>query len=241
MQKGEILLRRKEKHFKAGFCVINKDYPSLIKELFILHPDEISHYESLKFDRRKASYLLGRVAAKNAISELVIEKIQSVLIEFGVFKFPVVKSIKNQNIQVSISHCGNIGVALAFPEEHPLGIDIEKIDKSKVDAVKAVICENEFKLIKSSFLSELIGSTIVWTIKESLSKVLKTGMTMDFKVLEIKSLQKEGTVYISTFKYFTQYKSLSYQVNDHICTIVLPKNTSVNFDVFSNALDNTIT
>jgi 4'-phosphopantetheinyl transferase EntD len=236
--KGEILLRREVNSFKAGFCVIKKDFSDLIKEIYILHPEEHDYYESLRFNRRKNSYLLGRVSAKNAVLELLTKEpvIQSVSIQFGVFQFPVVKYIENENIQVSISHCDNYGVAFAFPEEHPMGIDIEKINKDKLKTLKSAISYNEFDKIATSSLSVLIGSTLIWTIKESLSKALKTGLTVDFKILEIESLEKVGPVYVSTFIYFSQYKAISKKIGNYLCSVVLPKKTSTDLDCFWNAL-----
>ncbi len=240
MYKGEILLKRKDGHFKAGFCIVNKDLPDLIQETSILHPDEHAYYKTLQFDRRKTSYLLGRIAAKNAISELLITKqaVQSISIQSGIFQFPVVKYVQHQNIQVSISHCNNFGAALAFPEEHPLGIDIEKIDEHKIDTMKSVICDEELTLMENHFLPVLIACPIIWTIKESLSKILRTGLTIDFNILEIESIEKVGSMYVSTFRYFSQYKAFSCQIGDHVCSITLPKNTSSDLNHFWNAIAN---
>ena len=235
---GEILLERGCDHFKAVFCIINEELFELIKEVTILHPEEKSYYDTLKFDKRKKSYLLGRIAAKQAVSKLLLKEqaIDSFAIQFGVFHFPVVNYIQYQNIQVSITHCGNLGVALAYPEEHPLGIDIEKIDIDKVEAMKSLIVDSEYDLISSCSLEIAEGSTLIWTIKEALSKVLKTGLTLDFKIIEIESCKKEGEIYTSTFKYFSQYKAISKKIGIHVCSIVLPRKTSCDLSVFWNAL-----
>lgn len=234
---GEILLERGENNFKAAFCVINEELLELVKETDLLHPEEKTYYETLKYDRRKKSYLLGRIAAKQAVSKLLgkDQAIDSFSIQFGVFNFPVVRYVQHQNIQVSITHCDNLGIALAYPEEHPLGVDVEKIDVDKVETMKALIVDTEYDLISSCSLAE--GSTLIWTIKEALSKILKTGLTLEFKILEIETLQKEGTLYISTFKYFSQYKAVSKKVGAYICSVVLPKKTSCDLHIFWNALE----
>lgn len=240
MYTGEIFLRRKKSNFRAGFCVINKSLSNLIEASSMLHQDEMKYYETLKYDKRKTSYLLGRISAKKAVSEVLQKEValNSFSIEPGVFQFPVVKHLKSQNTQVTISHCNTIGIGLAFPEEHPLGVDIEKIDKGRINVMKSIVSNEEFNKIYSYSLTELIGTTLVWSIKEALSKILKTGLTTDFKIFEIKTLQKQGSEYISTFKYFTQYKVVSHQVGDYMCSIVLPKNTSCNLIHFWNALIN---
>ncbi len=237
MNKGEILLYRKDNDFRAGFCIINKSLSDLTKESWMLHPDEIFYYQTLKYDKRKTSYLLGRIAAKISVSEFIHEdiNIKSFSIKSGVFQFPVVKHIIDYNVQVSISHCDNIGVALAFSEEHPMGIDIERICEDKIDVMKSVIGKNEFKLIEHAKLDLAVASCLVWSVKESLSKVLKTGLTIDFNVLKINSLQKIGSIYLSTFAHFYQYKSISFKIDKYICSIVLPKLTRVNLEDIRNA------
>ena len=238
MYRGEIVLKRKTADFQAGFGIINKKLPELIKEVAMLHPAESIYFETLKFDRRKKSYLLGRIAAKQAVLELLQnnEAISSFSVEFGIFQFPVVKYIQDQNIQVSITHCDSLGIAFAFPEEHPLGIDVEKIDADMVETMKIAIVDKEYDLMSSCSLDVAEGSALVWTLKEALSKVLKTGLTLDFKILEVESLEKNGLVYTSTFKYFSQYKAISKKIGTHVFSIVLPGKTNCDLTNFWNVL-----
>ena len=233
---GRILLKREDQDFWASFCVINEELPDLVREISILHRNEINYYNTLKYDRRKSSYLLGRIAAKKAMIELIDGDIESLHVDFGVFQFPVVKSFKNHNIQVSISHCENIGTVLAFPEEHPLGIDIEKIQEDPIVAIKDQITDSEQNLILRSQIPFPIGCMVVWTVKEAISKIFKTGLTMDFRMLEIQSLKKEGMVYLSKFSHCVQYKAISYHTGDYICSIVLPKNTEPYLEHFWSSL-----
>ncbi|SFE51849.1 4'-phosphopantetheinyl transferase superfamily protein [Chitinophaga sp. CF118] len=236
MKKGEIILKRENRNFNAGFCIIKQELPDLINKIQLLHQDERNYFDTLLFDKRKADYLLGRIASKKAIGELTKEEnMDSISIGFGIFQFPVVKSSVNRNIQVSISHCDNLGIALAFPEEHPLGVDIEKLDNNKIDVMRSQVCANEFDLISSSDLCLPTGYTVIWTIRESLSKIFRTGLTMDNKLAEIKTLIKVGTVYVSTFRHFSQYKAISCCAGDYVCSIVLPKNTVPVLDLFWNS------
>ncbi|WP_169051658.1 4'-phosphopantetheinyl transferase superfamily protein [Flavobacterium sp. H122] len=232
---GKILLKRKKKDLLAAFCILNKDLPSIQEKITYLHPNEQNHYNTLKYDKRKLSYLLGRIAAKKAINELIDVNDQSIFIDFGIFQFPIVKSFENHNIQVSISHCDNIAIVLAFPEEHPLGVDIEKIKEDSITAIKQQITDSEMNLILECQTSFPIGSMVVWTVKEAISKIFKTGLTMDFKMLEIQSLKKEGSIYLSSFTHFTQYKAISYHSGNYVCSIVLPKNTNPGLDQFWNS------
>lgn len=61
---GKIILKREDKNFHAGFCIIHEELETLVNSLSLLHPIEKSYYDSLKYERRKVSYMLGRIAAK---------------------------------------------------------------------------------------------------------------------------------------------------------------------------------
>ncbi|MGB8193223.1 MAG: 4'-phosphopantetheinyl transferase superfamily protein [Chitinophagaceae bacterium] len=234
---GEIILKRQKQNFSAGFCLIKEELPNLVKKLSLLHQSEQEYYNTLLFNKRKASYLLGRLAARLAISGFIKTKdTQSFYVDFGVFQFPVVKSSVNYNIQVSISHCDDIGIALAFPEAHPLGIDIERISPDKIEIIKSQIGNNESDLISNCGLSLPVGGVIIWTVREALSKIFKAGLTMDPKTLEIASLKNVDSVYISSFSYFSQYKAISCHAGNYICSIVVPANTTAELEDFWNAL-----
>jgi 4'-phosphopantetheinyl transferase len=234
-----IILNRGDKVYQAGFSFIKEDILALGNFLSLLHPNERKYYDSLKYERRKSSYLLGRVSAKIAIIDIVNgEDPESIFIDSGVFSFPVVKTTKNLNIQVTITHCDKIGLAVAFPEAHPIGIDLERLDKTKIEAMKSSITINELNLLTTCNLIEKTGCPLIWTAKEGLSKIIKTGLTIDFKLLEIKTVEKIGEVYLSTFHHLFQYKAISCFSGSYVCSIILPKNTSVDLDHFWNLFRN---
>ena len=213
--------------------MIKENLFGLSKYFTVLHPNERAYLDALRFDRRKASYLIGRVAAKYAISSIQEGvAMNAVFIDSGIFQFPVVKSKLLSNVQVSISHCYDLGVALAFPEEHPLAIDIEKVDASQKEAFESQLTDDELRLIAQVEPDPLIGGVTVWTIKEALSKILKTGFMIDFKVLEIQSLKKSGHCYTSEFIHCGQYKAVSCRYGNYICSVILPKHTTCDLSDF---------
>lgn len=242
MEAGKIILKRHDENFEAGFCIIKEDLHDLVKKKPILHTKEAKYYDTLKFNKKKESYLLGRLAGKLAIDVLNPHaNLSSILIESGVFQFPIVKSPLINNIQISITHCNNFGVALAFPEAHPLGVDIEKIDNEKVEDMKSQMGSLEIDLIYRAKLPISHGCALLWTTKESLSKIIRTGLTIDFKMLEIETLEKFGNYFISTFSHFVQYKTISCFSGDYVCSVVLPKNTIPELDNFWSAFINAST
>lgn len=230
---GHLVLKREHESFDACFCIIRDTLPQLARRLALLHPVEQAYYNGLKFDKRKLSYLLGRQAAKTAVALLAgVEDLSSFYIGAGVFQFPVVKELPLRNIQVSISHCEQTGIALAFPEEHPLGIDIEKIEDDKAAIIKDYLSAREYELAMLCGLPAASGCFMMWTIKEALTKILRTGLTTDLHMIELASLERTGTTYTSTFRHFTQYKALSCQHGDYICSLVLPARTTPEMDTF---------
>lgn len=217
---------------KAALCCCffsNKTaYENVVQHL---HTQERHYYNTLQFDKRIRSYLIGRFAAKQSVAALTgAGRLSDIFIQSGIFTQPVVASDK-QNIQVSITHCDDIGAALAFPETHPMGIDIEKIDINKRTVFEGQITDHEQERIISLPISYDIGLTLLWTAKEALSKVLKTGLTTPFSIFEISNMESYDNYTICYFKYFAQYKTISFSVCNYICSIVYPLKTKVYFNI----------
>ena len=227
----KIPLIRKKQQFWACAALVKGTLNEGDMHLGKLHLNERTIYEGYQYERRKASYLLGRLVAKHAILPLSsISNPRLVWIDTGVFQFPIVRGANLQNIQVSISHCDSIGFSVAYPEAHPMGIDIEKISEDRTATVLSQLVNNEKELLKTNRNDTISCYTAIFSIKEALSKILKTGMMLDFKFLEIKSFQLKEQVIKCTFIHFGQYKAFAYLQNGYVFAIVLPKRTSVQLD-----------
>jgi 4'-phosphopantetheinyl transferase EntD len=233
IHRGKFTLKREHSIHAAGFCILHAAPDQLVPQLHLLHPEERSYYETLKFDKRRESYLLGRISAKKAIGALSsFEDLPSIAIEAGIFQFPVVKYAATHNLQVSITHCDRFGIALSFPEVHPLGVDLERTDKANTAAIQEQLTVHELALTSTVPLPGDVTCTMIWTMKEALSKILRTGLTMDLKLLEIQSLEKDGDLYTSHFRHLIQYKAISCYAGTHVCSIVVPGKTSPDLEQF---------
>lgn len=236
MKKGLIKLKRASAEFTAAYCFLAESSPKLPGYLYSLHPREKDYYDRLRFARRKNSFLLGRAAAKLAVAELInVFDLKSILIDAGVFQFPVVRHVGTNNIQVSISHCDGWAVAVAFPEEHPLGVDLETVQRKNLEALAGHMTERERELLRPLALSAATGLTMLWTMKEGLSKVLRTGLTMDFKILELHALEAGESVIEGTYRNSIQYKALSFPSCEYVISLVLPKKTTPIMEDFWNS------
>ncbi len=224
-----IVLSRKGREFKACVSLVQGSLDELSLYLRRLHPKETMKYRSLQYDRRKLSYLLGRFSAKRALMNLKgMARWESIWIDSGVFDFPVVRCPTLQNTHVSISHCGPMGVSIAFEEAHPMGIDLEKMDSKHSHAMQSQLTNKESALLKDVCLDSILGYTILWSVKESLTKVIKTGMMMDFSLVEVDKIVVGQRVFTSTFVHFGQYKTISCPCEDHVISITLPKKSEVD-------------
>jgi len=206
--------------------MMKADLPALEQQLGFLHPSELAVYQRFPAAKRKLSYLLGRLTAKHAVAALyTITDLPAIQINSGVFEFPIVSHPQIHQVQVSITHSANLGLAIAFPEAHPMAVDFEQIRPENIETLETAITPAEKKLLQAAGINNVNGYTTLWTAKEALSKILKTGLTAGFEILETAAIQRTGSLTEITFKHFSQYKALSFSTEKDICTLVLPRNT----------------
>jgi phosphopantetheinyl transferase len=197
----------------------------------LLHDAELSYLQKLTYERRRRSYTLGRLSAKLAVKKLTNNtSARSIHIGSGVFGFPIVCSPNVTNTQVSITHSGPLGVSIAFEEKHPMGIDLEKIRPDNDKVILNQISQNEKALLQNINKFNLEGFTSIWCAKEALSKILKTGMMINFSFLEIDNVEMNLKTITYEFKNFGQYKALCYTNEMYALALVLPKKTAVNLE-----------
>jgi phosphopantetheinyl transferase len=223
-----IKIHRPDGNFSACFAMTRKTLPELLslKHLYLSESDSL-YFEKLSVERRQHSFLLGRFAGKAAVSTLTGEQdLQQIAIHSGVFTQPIVRCASHPNVQVSIAHCGKWGAALAFPEAHPMGIDLEETSGSGHDAIMSQLTQAEQAMLAGLPLEKMPALSLVWTVKEALSKVFRTGLMADPMVYELKSIVAGQYSFESMFKNWAQYKALSWFFAGMACSIALPHRSS---------------
>jgi len=228
----KLRLIRSENTFVATICCVflscETDYKRLVQ---YLHTQECKYYKNLKFEKRIRSYLIGRFAAKRAIAALIEENnLKDIAIEYGIFNQPLI-AFNKKNIQVSITHCDDFGAAIAYPEGHPMGIDIEKINMDHIDVLERNITADEKEKIDSCPFSYETGLTLLWTAKEALSKILKTGLMTSFEVFEVSRIELYDNFTICYYKNFAQYKVASFTIGSYMVSVAYPLRTNIQFDI----------
>jgi phosphopantetheinyl transferase (holo-ACP synthase) len=116
------------------------------------------------------------------------------------------------------------------------GFCIMKEDYDKIADIKDFISRKEHDLVVKSGLPLHVGYALLWTMKESMSKILKTGLTITFNLLEIDTLNKTGLTVTGTFTNFTQYKAIASHRTTYVCSVTVPRQTDVDLNIFLESL-----
>lgn len=231
---NKLRLEREKESLTASLCLA-KMTESDLDQLAVdwMHPKEKDTLSRLNFPRRRASYVLGRYCAKMALQQQINSaKLDSIWIGEGVFHQPILYSDEiNTCHQVSIAHTQDFGAALIFEERHPMGLDIEMNDVQHNSTIISQLTPFEKKFLEDHWKStfNIHPYTWIWTVKEALGKVLKTGLTVPMSVYELNQIDREGVFIVSTYKNFPQYKALSFIWNEAVISIVLPRKTEMTF------------
>lgn len=212
------------------------DLPAIAKDLgAFLHRNEIDYYQVLKFPLRRTSFLLGRHAAKKAVAAFLEESDPSrIEICIGTFNQPIVNYGSSERPELTIAHCQDAAVAIAFQSGHPMGVDLEYIEADRSQVLETQFTPSELERLKLMPEVQKDAYYLLWTVKEALSKTLKCGLTVPISILEVEQIvQDDVHAYTCLFRNFAQYQARSWIQSRHVLSIVLPKNTHVMVNPFA--------
>ncbi|MDT3425551.1 phosphopantetheinyl transferase [Paenibacillus forsythiae] len=208
------------------WCAALDEYLSLSHDL---HEKERERFDKMDYERRRKSYLLGRHVGRSAASAVIGHDQRSdIFIDQGVFHQPILVSPLLPNMQLSISHCDDLGAAIVFPEAVPMGIDIERICPGKKDAIESVITEWEKELARNFPFDYETFLFCLWSAKESISKVFKTGLTASLAIYEVASLERGDNEFTLYYKNIFQYVTAVFIIHHYVCAVTYPKNVVLN-------------
>ncbi|MCT4598811.1 MAG: 4'-phosphopantetheinyl transferase superfamily protein [Vallitalea sp.] len=190
-------------------------------ELINFSENELNQIAKYHVSKRKMQYILGRYAMKTAVNNLISHN-NMIEIGYGLLGYPIV-SRTNQAIEITLSHCENEAIAIAFNKDIMLGIDIEKINIERQDVLEKVTTNREHIINEKINLPSITFMTLIWTAKEALSKAIKTGFTVDMEIFQVKNIFEKGGVYYIDFLYFPTFSAIGKVVKDKIVTIAYVK------------------
>ena len=200
--------------------------------IYLSHTEE-QQMRSFATVQRKISYLAGRICAKEALVHYCGNRHEYVEfeIEKGIFDYPIVVSpALCPNLQVSISHCQDLSTAIAFHENYPIGIDIEKITPNITNLRDEWITRSEQNMAGGLAGESAVFFTAIWAAKEALSKILKTGLLIPFRFLEIETIVSQPYGLDLSYKNFSQYKCMILILGNRVLALTIPKQTTIIWD-----------
>jgi 4'-phosphopantetheinyl transferase len=218
-----LQIQRTSASFTACIATSHETLATLqsLKDNF-LHPEERTYFNTLAVAKKQHSYLHGRYTAKQAVASYTGFMPASFKISAGVFQQPV---LPITNVQLSLSHTDEWCIAVVFPEAHPMGVDVELISPAIHETIDEIITAHErtlFTVLDAGYLS------LLWTIKEALSKTIRTGLMTPLKVYEVSEVIYKDGIFEAHFTNFAQYKCLSWIAGDHAWSVALPKNSFID-------------
>ncbi len=197
--------------------------------------EENAYLQKVTAEKRRSDFVRGRKAAKLAISMVSGCDPLEVSIVDGCFRQPIVKSNGEfLPIQVSLSHTEGVAVAIAFPMDLLVGIDIEQIKPRGIEKFSEYVSNQEIGLYRSLNFDEQTSFVVAWTVKEALLKAFKTGLGSDIEFAGIKSVMANQGSVSSEFRHHHVFKAVSWVSGDHVLSLVVPKSV-IAFDCESRA------
>ena len=173
-----------------------------------LHIDEMTEFTAkVEFPQRQQQWLLGRVAAKDAVRAWLSHdaKVEEMLHPAA---FAIVNDARGQPetkylpkrvppVKISIAHCDDRAIAVAHDES--MGVDIEPIRGRDPGFLETIATREEQALLKG-----LCGDaappaewiTRLWCAKEAAGKLMGTGVNGAPRQFEAKAIAKDGVFQI---------------------------------------------
>jgi len=173
----------------------------------ILHPNEIAVLGGYRFAKRRSEYLTGRLCAKIAVKEF--------LQRLGRFTIPALRDIeitkgadgrpevllhqlltKQLNIDISISHSGDYGSALASGVK--CGIDLQRQEPSLLRVQERYCNTTEFRLLETYLkgFDTVARLALLWAAKEAAKKVLSHWRMPGFLDLQLLDLGRLADCFV---------------------------------------------
>ncbi len=147
---------------------------------------------TLRFEKRRCDWRLGRWTAKNAVAERLglprdMESLASIRIETEPGGAPLVV-LRNgtRPVTISISHSFGLAICAVARPESRLGCDLERLEPRSAAFVSDYFTAAEQAVIVQA--PEDVGvllPTVYWSAKESALKALGKGLRIDTRTLTV--------------------------------------------------------
>ena len=178
-------------------CYAVRDWHQLPEGHGWLTAAERVRLEEFRFEKRRRDWLLGRWAAKLAllqITGLPEQDASHVEIATAPDGAPVpMLDDEPCEVRLSISHSNGRAFAAASTGVQTLGCDLELIEPRGQEFVDTWFTESECERVeRSDPQSRDSVVTLIWSLKESTLKALRTGLRIDTRRVEVGESDDRG-------------------------------------------------
>lgn len=197
-----------------------------------LSEGEKSQYAGYRFAAKQESFLLGRLAAKRALGALLAEpELRRIEIRAGIYGQPIVEHPRAGAAGVSVSHSHGLAVALAFPAEYPMGIDLETVTAGSAGTILGELQASppELAWLASSGVDDATACLVLWTAREALGKALRIGINSPLGILALADIHASGAgAWAGRYLNFPQCRCLSQAGGGRVLSVALPKDVELS-------------
>ncbi|MDR1334553.1 MAG: 4'-phosphopantetheinyl transferase superfamily protein [Holosporaceae bacterium] len=197
----------------------------------LLSAEELERIRSIQSEKVKRQYCFGRILTKKALAVLI-----------GEFAFSDVSILNEKSgcpiiipsglgYATSITHSNEIVASFVFKNCFSFGIDVENLRETALEALASVA------LAQEPVPRDLKNLTIAWTLKESLSKALKSGFRLPFSEFEISSFVQNEDIFSCSYKRYPDFQGIALFDGKNSFAFTYPKKVSVAAEYFNEFLN----
>jgi len=216
-----LVLRHGNVEQPACFAVIDN-----VPSSDFLSENEKEHLKGFRFPAKRGSFLLGRLAAKRALGALLGESdLRQIEIHSGIYGQPLIRHPRAGAVDVTVSHSHGLAVALAFPAEYPIGIDLETVSAASAATIIGELQASpaEYAWLATGGVDEATACCVLWTAREALGKALKIGLNSPLGILSLADIREDGAGnWIGRYLSFPRCQCLSQVKNGRVLSLAMP-------------------
>lgn len=224
-----LALRHGNKQRRAYFVAVREaelHAPEALPEAF-LSESELARYGALRFTLKQQGFLLGRLAAKRALGALLDEPdLRCIEIQSGAFGQPLVHHPRAGITEVTVSHSHGLAVALAYPGDSPMGVDLETVSAVSAGTVlgELQVSDAERAWLTAATVDQATACGVLWTAREALGKSMKVGLNCPLGILSLDHVEPTGAAaWVGRYVNFPQSRCVSQAIEGRVLSLAMPR------------------